>query len=403
MLGVTLAVLACAAVAGAVYLGRERLGPEGVGMALLRTAGLGALVLMLINPTRTARVAGGSATVLLDASLSMAAAGGRWTEALDSALSLAGESGEVLRFGVAVTPLDTLPPGDGISRIGAGLTQAGARGGPVVVVTDGELADAAALPPSLVAGATWVVLPRDTLPGAGLLEAVLPEQVAPDDSIPIRLTLGTWGALAARSATVELREGERRLLARDVELPPPPAVAQRRIVLAPGTLGRGDHVLHLRVTAAGDAEPRDDERIRVVTVSEEPAVAVIVDPPDWEGRFLVQALGEVTGSAVRGYARPDSARWVDMRTLEPVPERSVRTAARRAALLVLRGCLQATGTCGARCPRHRWPAASPGWRGIPCLLSPGWCHWLRPKKSGRRWPHARDAAAWHARCWWAPR
>ena len=49
MLGVILATAVGAALAGAVYLGRERLGAPGLGLAALRTVAFGALFLALFN------------------------------------------------------------------------------------------------------------------------------------------------------------------------------------------------------------------------------------------------------------------------------------------------------------------------------------------------------------------
>ena len=61
-----------------------------LGFAALRAAALGALVLLVWNPTAARVEAGGaSPLVLLDASLSMAGHGGRWQEALDTARALA--------------------------------------------------------------------------------------------------------------------------------------------------------------------------------------------------------------------------------------------------------------------------------------------------------------------------
>src|SRR5207249_3915336 len=81
-----------------------------LGLAALRAAALGALVLLLWNPS-AARVAAGGAPplVLLDASLSMAGHGGRWRGALDTARALA-RGGIIWRFGERVAGFDTLPP-----------------------------------------------------------------------------------------------------------------------------------------------------------------------------------------------------------------------------------------------------------------------------------------------------
>ncbi len=116
MVAVVIATVLAAALAGAVYLGRERLGVEGVGLAALRTVAFGALFLALFNPGRLSRISGRAPTVLVDASLSMGAAGSRWQAALDSARVLAGSGaggGTILRFGSRVSPFDTLAPIDG--------------------------------------------------------------------------------------------------------------------------------------------------------------------------------------------------------------------------------------------------------------------------------------------------
>src|SRR5207253_368110 len=103
-----------------------------LGLAALRAAALGALVLLLWNPS-AARVAAGGAPplVLLDASLSMAGHGGRWRDALDTARALA-QGGIIWRFGERVAGFDTLPPTDGASRLAPALDAAAARGGPVL-------------------------------------------------------------------------------------------------------------------------------------------------------------------------------------------------------------------------------------------------------------------------------
>ena len=82
MVGVVLATLFVAVLAGIVYLRRERLGVQGAGLAALRTVALGVLFLALFNPGRLSRVTGGTPMVLLDASLSMGATGGQWQDAL---------------------------------------------------------------------------------------------------------------------------------------------------------------------------------------------------------------------------------------------------------------------------------------------------------------------------------
>src|SRR2546422_6927184 len=84
-----------------------------LGLAALRAAALGALVLLLWNPS-AARVAAGGAPplVLLDASLSMAGHAGRWRGALHTARGLA-QGGVIWRVRERGARFDTLPPTHG--------------------------------------------------------------------------------------------------------------------------------------------------------------------------------------------------------------------------------------------------------------------------------------------------
>ena len=109
--------------------------------------------------------------------------------------------------------------------------------------------------------------------------------------------------------------------------------------------------------------PGDDERIRIVDVTEQPAVVVLLDPPDWEGRFLVSELGEIVRTTVRGYAHVNPSLWLDMTSTMPVPAETVRRLARDAALLVIRGDGDGMTATNRRQPVWSWPTifdAAPG-------------------------------------------
>src|SRR5437667_6380147 len=164
-----------------------------LGFAALRAAALGALVLLVWNPS-AARVAAGGAPplVLLDASLSMAGHAGRWRGALDTARALA-QGGIIWRFGERVAGFDTLPPTDGASRLAPALDAAAARGGPVTVVSDGAIADLADIPPDLVRRARIVVLPRTPFFDAFVASVEGPRRVAARDTIRLRVSFGTAG------------------------------------------------------------------------------------------------------------------------------------------------------------------------------------------------------------------
>ncbi len=357
MFVVMLPLVAVLVLAVFVYVGRERMGLQGLGMAALRTAGLGAVIVLFLNPGRTVRIAGEAPVVLLDASLSMAAAGGQWQAALDTARSLAGTRGMVLRFGSATAPFDTASPVDGGSRLGGTVGVARARDRPVVVVTDGEIEDVESIPGSLLEGVVLVVLPRDTVVNASVITVEARPRAERDDSIRIETAIGLWGVDTEVEARLEVFEAGRRLASEATTLLPVPSIARRRLILPPGTLSVGLHVLRVRVTAPGDREPRDDERLVVVEVSEQPGVVVIADPPDWEGRFLVSELTDIVRSSVRGYARIAGDRWLDMTTLSAIAAPTVVRAARGAGLLVLRGRADAVET-GPRQAVWYWPGGS---------------------------------------------
>jgi hypothetical protein len=332
MLTTVVVTIAIGVAAGYVYLRREQLRFQGIGLAALRTVAMGALVLLLVNPGRSERRQGGNPVVLLDASLSMAAPGGHWESALDTAQVLAGEDGAIYRFGTGVAEFGSDTPTDGASRISAALRAAAALGGPVHVVTDGELDDAGIVDPRLLPDVSVVVIPRDTVPDVALLEVDLPGLISSGDSLNLTLTLGTWGDIVSSEASLEVFEDDRRIVSREIEIPPPPGIARRRVVLPPQLLSPGTNVLRVRILSAGDTIPGDDERVRIVQVSEQPAVVVLLDPPDWEGRFLVTELADVARTTVRGYARVSQSAWIEMSSSLPVPEESVHRFARNAGM-----------------------------------------------------------------------
>jgi hypothetical protein len=356
MVLVVLGALLAALSAGYVYLWRERLGAAGFGMAVLRTVAVAALLILLVNPGRATRLPGAAPVVLLDASLSMGV-GGNWRRAVDTARVLAGPEGTILRFGSSVAPFDTTPPMAGATRLRSALYAARAAGGPVYVVSDGEIEDIAAILPNTRADMILVLLPRDTVMDVALLDLDLPGRVQRDDSIRVDFTLGVWGTNRPRRAAVEISADSRAVSLTEWELPSAPAVLRRSVAVAPGELGVGIHVVTVRVALDGDTIEGDDERRRVVTVTEHPAIVILADSPDWESRFLASELTELSGTTVSAFAHLMHNEWFDMHSLEARSQESVMLAARRSGLLVTR----ATESVSERLeeePRAawRWPA-----------------------------------------------
>ncbi len=346
------------AVAGAVYLRLESLGREGLGLAALRATGLAAVILLLWNPGCVERDSDAPPIVLLDRSLSMGVAGGQWRAALDSARALAGPDGTVLGFGTTVGTLTDTIPQDGFSRIREALGGTGAMGRPVVVVTDGELTDAGALPPEIFRNVETVLLPREPVPGAALVGVEVPQRVQLVDTITVAVRIALWGELSAPSLQVELQVEGRRLAAETFAIPQTPSMMQRSLLFPARLLDAGPQIVDVTLSVDGDPESRDNVRRRVIVVTDQPTVVLIVDPADWEGRYLLGILSDVAGVPVRGFARIGADEWVDMRTLRPISPSAVRASVRRAGLLVVRGSGDVLASTDRQGPLWRWPAAA---------------------------------------------
>ena len=416
-----------------------------LGLAALRAAALGALVLLLWNPS-AARVAAGGAPplVLLDASLSMAGHGGRWRDALDTARALA-QGGIIWRFGERVAGFDTLPPTDGASRLAPALDAAAARGGPVTVVSDGAIPDLADIPPDLARRARIVPLPRAPFFDAFLASVDGPHRVAAGDTIRLKVSYGTAGKTAGDTARKGPGKGEgrkarlvvslsgRRVASRDVALPDSgivstelrfpssPFPGSSRAV--PGSFPAGGwQVLEVRLGgAAGDPEPRDDARLFVLEVKPQPSVVLLASPPDWETRFLARTLEDVARVPVRTFieAEPGGSRWRDAATLESRAQSDVARAVAGAALVIEAGDPATFSRFSPKGAVLLWPGtrrldgdwyvqpppsgpspltgalAGVAWDSLPPATSPTVGRWSR-------WRRASRGAARHARWWRCP-
>jgi len=319
-----------------------------LGLAALRAAALGALVLLLWNPS-AARIAAGGAPplVLLDASLSMAGHGGRWRDALDTGRALA-QGGIIWRFGERVAGFDSLPPTDGASRLAPALDAAAARGGPVTVVSDGDIPDLADIPPDLARRARIVVLPRAPFFDAFVASVEGPRRVAAGDTVRFKVSYGTAGKRDAvrrdagrgmRDATLAVTVDHRRLASRVVPLPDSGVVSTDLTLPASRIPHPGWTALEVGLESVSDSEPRDDSRLFVLEVKPQPSVVLLASPPDWETRFLARTLEDVARVPVRTFieAEPGGSRWRDAATLESRAPSEVARVVAGAALVIEAG------------------------------------------------------------------
>src|SRR5438874_3724855 len=180
------------------------------------------LILLLWNPASSRLLpAGDQPIVLLDASLSMT--GAPWRAALDTARGYARRRAVVWRFGTAVSAFDTSPPTAGASHLAPALEAAAGRAGEVVVVTDGEVDDVAAIPADLLRRPRVIVQPRTPFLDAYVASVEGTRHVTRTDTVRLRVSYGVAGSRETgngkRDGTIRVGVGNRQLSSQRVTLP----------------------------------------------------------------------------------------------------------------------------------------------------------------------------------------
>ncbi len=354
-----LVALAAFGLAAFTYLNLERLGRRAWIPLICRGIAWTALGLLLINLSCPVSGAPLRPLALLDASLSLDAAGGRWAEAKDSAARW----GEVRQFGDERTGVDSNPT-RGRSLLSPALLAASASDRPLIVVTDGEIEDAREIPPDLLARSSIRLFSRTPQPDLALTRVAGPSRVSSGDSIPLEVEVQPAGGINADSVSVEVLSGTNRLALRTVR-PRGETGGRARIAIPSSALAAGDHLLRVALTPSGDAEPRTDARLHLVTVAATPGVVFLASPADWDSRFLYRTLREVGQLPVRGYVRFSGNRWRAMNDLRPVGADVVRRAARRADLLILKGGVSEFAEGSSARGIWRWPSGEGGEAQMP--------------------------------------
>lgn len=336
-----------------VYYRREFEVRSRAFLLAARAVAVAGVVALLWNPVVPTgpRSDGPERYVVLDASASMGALsadGGRlWDSAVAVARALADDDAGILVAGAAprtVAPdsLDGLAP-DGVESVLAEAVTVAAEAGAreVVLVTDRRVRDPVAT--AMAARRMGVRLSVEALAPAaenlGVGRLALPASAAGGDIVRGRVEV-EGGTVGGDSVAVTVRvDGELR---HTLRLAPP---SQGRTSGADFTLGRlaaGTHAVTARL-AGTDAFPLDDERTAVVQVDpEETGVLLVSFAPDWEPRFLLPVLDQITGLPVRGYLRtgPDRYQPMGAATADAaaaVDEGAVERLLRRAEMVVAMG------------------------------------------------------------------
>lgn len=324
-----------------------------------RGLAIAALVLLFLDPGIAGRALRGRSLILLDNSVSMHATGAHAREAA----ALAATLGDTVTFG----ELAPREPGSHVSLADA-LTGALAAGRRVVVVTDGEIIDTAAIPAAMRAAISVRLVPRTPAADIALVELHAPQRLSAGDSLSVEVQAIRTGD-APDTAVVEVRNSTRTLLRGVLRF----AGALRGRIRLSGPLPAGlagEQWLEVVRVGSADAEPGDDLRWWRLMVSRTPGVVMLATMPDWDARFLYRALREVVEVPVRGYVQLEAGSWRRMDDLRPVPTAEVAAAAKGADLLAVRGAAGPWQTLGRA--RLLWaPAEVAGdWYVGPAEASP---------------------------------
>lgn len=344
-------LLAAALVAHAfrVYLRVEMSVPWRRRLAAARAAAL-VLILALLFDLRLPGAGAGAGSdrwVLLDASLSMAAASAQgataWAGASARAAELEDDGWRVVTFGAAAGEgaSDALEPEETASELAPALRRAAEAGvRSVRVLTDLRLEDQVAVRAALAALPLDVTFEAfgDTVVNAGVTELDVPDLVRPEGSVTAEVEVHATGG---DSLTIRVYEEDREVGTVRVAAPSPGLRARVPVELpTPAASGRVRY--SASVSTDGDGFPSDDRAVRYASVGHEEGALVLVSlRPDWEPRYLLPVLEEVTGLPARGFLRTGPDAFVPMgRALDrgaPVDSATVRRAAADAAVLVLHG------------------------------------------------------------------
>ena len=352
-------VLAVAAAAFATWVYNERELPIAGRRVLAAGRGLIlAIVLLLLWDPRVPGVWVGTFPttdhwVLLDASASMGSGAGPeedpWAAALNRTRELAAAGARVLLFGgiprvVPTAALDTLRPAVGTSRLAPALARAAESGATeVTLLSDLRLDDP--VESNLVAerlfSRLWSERTQNAVRNAGIARFELPARAQSGDVLEAQVAV--FSEEAGTADTIRLRVYEEgRLVARTSVLPAGVGrVATTSIPLSPPR-SSGWVRYRLSVELDGDEFAEDDTKTTFIEIDPEEGGLILVSfRPDWEPRFLLPVLAQVTGLDARGFMAMAGDRYLRMgagaEAGESTDEAEVRRAAAGADLLVLHG------------------------------------------------------------------
>ena len=334
-----------------LYL-RVELGVRGSRLlAVLRAISL-VVILALLFDFRLPPLGGGSARsewVLLDASLSMIAANpegeSAWEAAEERAQELERDGWTIVTFGANAESQEESEVGQPTAAstlLAPMLDRAVESGvGRVRVLSDLRLQDPVAVSSALASLPLEVEFERfgEGVSNAGVSRLEVPDLARTEGSVTAEVEV--HGGNSGDSITVIISEEDSEVAEVRIVAPSPGFTSRVPVELpTPSETGRVRY--EATVTFEPDGFSSDDTAISYASVGyEEGALVLISLQADWEPRFLLPVMEEVTGLPGLGYLRVGPDRFVPMgRAIErgvPVDSASVGLAASSAAVLVLHG------------------------------------------------------------------
>jgi len=302
-------------------------------LAAMRGVALAILVALLLNAP-LGRPAAQKPSLFIDASSSMTRGGSKlWQAAWDSARRVDADS--TWAFGDTVRRANsTDSPADASSRIRAVVERSLSTGRPVVVITDGELQDTAALD-GLTTGSRMIVLPRAPQQDVAVVAMDAPRAAVEGDSLTVRVTFAA-GSSGSPAGAVTLML-EQQTLGRWPIQPMSPASDRQMELRVRAAAVQGPGVLRAIVTAPGDVEPRNDTLAATMEISRAASAVFVSTSPDQDARFAIAVLRGTLALPTRGFLRVAPGNWRREGTLEPVTEAEVRRAVREAPVAIIHG------------------------------------------------------------------
>lgn len=338
-----------------VYRRRElSVRSRGVFAAIRATAVLLAL-LLLFDPTLpvgTSANAPSDRWVLVDRSLSMEAQAGtgdesHWDRARARAAELESEGWSVVGFGEEVGPVDS---GSGAPTgretvLGTALRRAVESGvSEVIVLSDRRILDPLAVGEAMERfslDVEWEDL-SDSPPNMGVESVVVPRRVQSDEPFTVTIRLRADGFAAGDSAEVDVWAGGAVVASTRVAIDDRTSTEVEIELPAPEQ--SGSLIYEVAAAIPTDGFVRDDRYpVSVPVDTQEEGLVFLSLSPDWEPRFLLPVLEQVTGLPARGYLIGSSEQVIPMgrdeSTAPPDSVSSLRRAASDAELLVVHGSL----------------------------------------------------------------